>query len=564
MPQANAPAKDAIDATVVIGVNDETLKPQHVFVSNGSCTTNCLAPLVKVLAASPLWLLGDRVRFEPQDEAWNLRRQWEFGRRFLYRWNDAERLLFLGRLPMVGLGAVLGLAVFLWTRRHWGLPAATLALLLTVFSPDLLAHGGLVTTDAGIALFLFLSVTAFAALLERLTPARALRTALALGAAFATKFSAVVLFPILGILGLLAVVRRRPLTLAWRGREWTAESPWRRLALLLAVALVLALAVVVLIWACYGFAARLSPDAAVEGSFEWSRVEPSNAWLRSAASAVRGSGLLPEAYVFGFLRFFKHSEARPSFLLGAVSEQGFWYFFPVSFALKTPLALMLLLLLAVATRRAHRASWPLEAALLVPVAVYLAVTMLRTLNIGHRHLLPIYPFLFVMAGRSAAWAAARSRAALAVVAALACWYAVSVVRVHPHYLAYFNEAAGGPANGYRLLVDSSLDWGQDLPALKRYVESRGIPHLKLSYFGSADPSYYGIPADLLPSHMLPPPREVLRAVRPGDLLAVSATNLQGLYLAAEDKPLMAILRSRRPLDNVGYSILIYRADFNWP
>ena len=100
-----------------------------------------------------------------------------------------------------------------------------------------------------------------------------------------------------------------------------------------------------------------------------------------------------------------------------------------------------------------------------------------------------------------------------------------------------NELGGGPGNGYRLFADSSLDWGQDLKNLKVYLVRRGLAGVKLSYFGTADPAYYEIPGDLLPSHMLPPPRVTAREVRPGDLLAVSATNLQGVYLPPEDQPL---------------------------
>ena len=147
--------------------------------------------------------------------------------------------------------------------------------------------------------------------------------------------------------------------------------------------------------------------------------------------------------------------------------------------------------------------------------------------------------------------------------AAAAWYGVSVARVHPHYLAYFNEAAGGPANGYRLLVDSSLDWGQDLAGLRDWLSAHGIARAKLSYFGTADPEYHRVPVDLLPGYMLPRPRTTIYEVVPGDVVAVSATNLQEVYVDPEVRPLMALLRARAPIGQVGYSILVYRADFAW-
>jgi hypothetical protein len=151
-----------------------------------------------------------------------------------------------------------------------------------------------------------------------------------------------------------------------------------------------------------------------------------------------------------------------------------------------------------------------------------------------------------------------------LVIALLCWYGVSTLRVHPHYLAYFNELTGGPARGHHYLVDSNLDWGQDLKGLARWVAEHRVPRIRLSYFGTADPDYYGIPHDLLPGTMAPPPLGVVRQVRREDVVAVSATNLQGVYLDPSDRPLMERLRRSEPIDNIGYSILIYRADFAWP
>ena len=133
----------------------------------------------------------------------------------------------------------------------------------------------------------------------------------------------------------------------------------------------------------------------------------------------------------------------------------------------------------------------------LPVAVYLALTLTRGLNIGHRHLLPIYPFLFVAAGRATLVRGWRPLS-VAVVAA-AVWYAVSVARVHPHYLAYFNEAAGGPAHGYRLLADLNLDWGQDLKRLpERLVRAHGIDRAKLCTSAPPIPSTTTCPPTCCP------------------------------------------------------------------
>jgi len=189
--------------------------------------------------------------------------------------------------------------------------------------------------------------------------------------------------------------------------------------------------------------------------------------------------------------------------------------------------------------------------------------MSRSLNIGHRHLLPLLPFVLLVAARAfvALWRRS-GRAGHAVLVLLLGWYAASVLRVHPHYLAYFNESVR-PENGHRFLVDSNLDWGQDLPGLKAYMEREGVARLKLSYFGTAEPRFYGILCDRLPGY--PPPPDAVKAVEPGELVAVSATNLEAVYLSDDPdaERLMRRLKRQQPIAWIGYSILIYRAEFSW-
>ena len=520
-------------------------------------------PLVAKLAASPL--LAMDVRFPTDDPAWAMGRPYEVGRRFLYRWNDGDRLLARGRAVVLALAAVLAACVFLWTRATWGSAAAALALLLAVTSPDVLAHGQLVTTDLGATLFIFLTAISFQRVTERVSVGRTLAAALAMGAAFSTKFSALILLPVLVALAVMAALRTDEMTLAVHDPPrplLTRATRLRAMAVVLAAMAAIAYGV---LWAVYAFHFAATEDPAFEASIPWDRLRPESALLARAIDVARGAHLLPEGYLWGFVRFFKHQQARPSFLLGARSDDGFLGFFPVSFAVKTPVALLILVALALWLTFARGMRRRSDIFLWVPVLLYAGVSLTRGINIGHRHLLPLYPFLFVGAGRVATWASGQwpRRGPAALVATLAAWHLGAALWIHPHYLAYFNELAGGPSRGYRILVDSSLDWGQDLRGLRPYMEAHGIPRVKLSYFGTADPEYYGIPHDQLPSY-LPLPRPVVRSFAPGDVLAVSATNLQGVYLEPEDRPMMERLRREQPVGSVGYSILIFRPDFAWP
>jgi hypothetical protein len=500
-------------------------------------------PLVKVLAAAPLLFLRPAVHTD--DRAWREARQWEFGRRFLYRWNDGERLLFLGRLPVVALASCLVAAVFFEARRRFGPAAAVAAAFLAALSSEVLAHGSIVTTDLAFALFFFLAVAWLDRALDTPSGARWALAGLAAGAAFATKLSAPILVPVIAILGLLSpAARRRP----------------GRVVLGLAGSSAVALAV---LWASYGFSPALSPDPAVRAGLRAPlEATPEGLAARTAVAAAR-LGLVPEDYARGALFVMTHSEARATFLDGELSLRGFPSYFLFTTLYKTPLPLMALA--AAALLRLPRLGRRDGVFLWLPLAVYVVLTFTRGLQIGHRHLLPLLPFVFVSAGEAAAaMAASRARVARAAVALLAAWYAFGTLRTHPHHLAYFNEIAGGPANGYRHLVDSNLDWGQDLKRLAGWWRAAGRPPLKLSYFGSADPAYYGIEAAALPGYSAPHPPRVTREVARGELLAVSATNLQGVYLDPEDRPLMARIREMAPVARVGESILVYRADFDWP
>jgi hypothetical protein len=251
---------------------------------------------------------------------------------------------------------------------------------------------------------------------------------------------------------------------------------------------------------------------------------------------------------------------HPAFLMGCTSDHGWWYAIPVALALKTPIAL-LLLLAAAALRLASqwdRSRWRAAAFLLLPALAVIGFFSLRQASIGLRYVLPAVPFLLVFASGVLA-PVPRARPARAVLLGLLSWYVGASLFIHPHYLAYFNEIAGGPSRGYRLLVDSNLDWGQDLPGLAQFMRERGVESVHLSYFGSDAPARYGIRYDWLPSFELERPASQSETELPRrGWFAISATNLQGLYLPQPET--FAWLREREPVAEIGYSIFVYHVE----
>jgi 4-amino-4-deoxy-L-arabinose transferase-like glycosyltransferase len=271
----------------------------------------------------------------------------------------------------------------------------------------------------------------------------------------------------------------------------------------------------------------------------------------SRSSSPWWDALLPRAYLQGLADLFM-SRRRPAFLMGDISADGWWYYFIVTFLLKTSLPLLLLFALAsVNVPQWWRKNPVALLFLIIPVIVYFGIASASRFNIGHRHILPIYPFLFVLAGSLVPWVRQQRALLKGGVGLLIVWYIVSSLSIFPHYLAYFNELAGGPENGYKYLIDSNLDWGQDLKGLKRYMEEHRIERVWLKYFGTASPDYYGIAYNVLPTSpgfATHSERETPRYV------AISVSLLQGEPAYFEE------FRRREPIAKIGYSIFLYRLD----
>jgi 4-amino-4-deoxy-L-arabinose transferase-like glycosyltransferase len=247
-------------------------------------------------------------------------------------------------------------------------------------------------------------------------------------------------------------------------------------------------------------------------------------------------------------------EGRSSFVMGRHTLKGVWWYFPAALAVKTPLLALFGAAagLVLAVRNFRRGYlW-----LIIPAAVYFAASLTTKVQIGYRHIMPVMPFLAVLAGIALARLLEIKKGAWLVCGLLALT-AVSVSGAHPYYLAYFNELSGGPANGYKLFVDSNLDWGQDVKGVAGYLRARGNPPVIFSYFGVARPESYGVnylPLGVVSNIELPGTGVQVCAMK-DVLLAVSATNLQGTYYP--DKETFSWLKARKPVHTAGYSIFVY-------
>jgi len=576
-------------------------------------------------AALPL-LAMPRVKFPPLDQlSWRISDVWDLGFQFFYKLdNPLGTMLWAGRAMIALFSVATGWLVFWWARRLHGVAGALLAAALFVFSPEMLAHGALITSDMPACFCFLAAVTAFWVMLHRLCAGTWMTFGLTLDALALAKFSAPLILPMLVVLLAVRLAAGGGLAVAWPWHS-TVIGRWRQAAALGGATLTAAALAILLVWAGYGFRYQMYQHyepGHVRSLVGWDVLIQEGGPVVAAFQFARSHELLPESYLYGFAHTFHYSRYRRAFLNGDYRSRGWWWFFPYAFAIKTPLALGGLLGLAGLVAWQTRGTAPNAAALpagavapprgtrlyawsplLTLVVVYGASALTSHLDIGHRHILPMYPVLFIMAGGAAALGRPRWRWPAVIVLWLVVWFTGESIWIRPSYLAYFNELIGGPANGYRHLADSSIDWGQDLPGLKTWLDehAQGRP-VFLSYFGSGDPVYYGIHATRVADDNfdLRLPRRFPALLTAG-LYCISATQFDQVYSRArgrwdEEKEgdyqrqlhtimqrarspephppldvlqrfedfqfarLCYFLQNRQPIAEIGYSILVFDLD----
>jgi hypothetical protein len=469
-------------------------------------------PLLRMWAAFPLVFMRN-VTFDTNSAHWLKGDNTEFCHEFLYKQNDADRLLYPARFMIVLLGIALGVVLFAWARELFGCGVAAVVLALYTLEPNILAHASVVTTDLGFT-FLFCSTLYF---LWRITRALNAVNLVGLAVFFAlaqvSKFPALALMPIAIVLLAIHGVRKRCLI---------------KMLFVLVCMLITAYTA---IWTVYGFCHA----ADIDGYF------------------------LPRAYVQGIpLGLIPSTHHWPAFLAGKISEHGWWYYYPVAFIIKTPIAILALFFGGLVVCGMCREKFlENEVFLLLPLAMFFTSVSLVKLDTGLRYILPVYPLVLLIAGKFVA-TMVNDRRRLLLGAALTL-AGIELATVYPHTLAFFNFLVGGPRGGSRILVDSNLDWGQDLKLLKHWMNDHDIRHINLCYFGTADPAYYGINCAMLPGS----PVAAFDAPQLPGYVAISVTNLRGVYLPERGRMFYEPLNRVEPVATVGHSIFIYYLERPW-
>ncbi len=546
--------------------HDYRLNPEH-------------PPLIKMLAALPLQFLD--VTFPTEELAWQEGNQWESGWKFIYHPdNNADQIFFWARLPILLLSILLGIYIYRWTKEVFNKKVALIALFLFTLSPNIIAHSRLVTTDLGVTATFFIAMYYFYKFIKKPSWKYIIISGITLGIAQLVKFSNILLLAYLIILIIVLVLfYNKKIEFNFLGalkikREWL-----KRLYVFFGSFIIMCLICFILVEIVYALVIFNTPQdllhTIINGSITNVELNPAKDILHTM---IDNPVLKPIGYyLLGLMMVFvRVGGGNTTYFLGETTNQSFWYFYPISFLIKTPITTLILFILsiigafkfAVAKAINHdnvsflRKFWRtiknyindnlLEFIAISVIAMFFFVGIKGNLNIGMRHILPLYPFLFILCAKYFAKLFGKTNIALKVFGVLLLvWYAFSNFITYPSYLAYFNEFAGGVKNGYRYTTDSNVDWGQDLKRLAKFVDKNNIDHITIDYFGGSVPKYYIDESKITLWHS--------SLGKPHGWFAVSATYYQNSqwYAKTEGQLDYTWLNDIKPVEIIGGSILVY-------
>ncbi len=500
-----------------------------------------MPPLIKIVAG---WVPGFfRLPIPYEHEVWKTQHEWWISGEMMLRMSGAEihRLFFWSRLPLLVFPLLTALLVWHWGRQLFGRWVGVALALAWALEPTALAHGALFKNDLA-ATFTYLLFWYRA---WRFWKDPRLRNAAWLGGALLLALLAK-----MSLLFLLAVAPGVVLL-----RYATRRGPWLR-AGLPAIALVLGITYLGLV-AAYQFDTRRLPATELAAH-------------RADASLPRW--FIWPAHVFNLLPvpirmwkgavslFQSNASGNLVYLLGKIHPDGHPFYFPIALALKVPIPLQILVLCGAALaalRLWRRRLGAADAFWLAPPLLYIGLASLATLQLGVRLVLPALPFGLLWGGMAvAAWMHDRR---IAILAGLFTWLAVRCADVYPHGISYFNSWVGGPEHGHEYLADSNVDWGQDLPALAKFVRDHDLGKIRLSYFGNDNPWRYFREDEI---EILVPPwgkewaKGSIYKPEPG-FYAISATLIPGHFFGPLYRDYYQVFREMEPIAKAGYSIHIY-------
>jgi hypothetical protein len=574
--------------------HDMRLNPEH-------------PPLIKDLAGLPLFFMS-HLKFDITKDFWakDVNGQWDAGHDLLWKeGNNADKIIFWSRLPMVLLSLIFGLFIFKWVKEIAGTVAGLFALTIYAFDPNILGHNHFVTTDLGIAAFMTFSFYYFLRFIKHPSWKHAIIGGIFLGLVQLAKFSSIMLFPIFGLALILYPLIKKIEPSDWKNKLKTVGEYLGKGIAAFTVS-------IILVWGVYFINIYNMPKEklaeTIEYYFPYDDPSPKAVLTNKVLLVLNKSEATKplSEYFLGIAMVFKRVEGgNGAYFMGQVSGKAFPAYFPTVFLIKEPLPNLFFMISALvlslaafikfvssATRRPLKNVWEsiihylrvniTSVSLGAFIVLYAYISITGNLNIGFRHLFPILPFVYILTAKVIfdLWRKLHSRQSELIfgiaLSALLLFLVSDTVTAYPAYMSYFNQTAGGPKNGYRYVTDSNADWGQDLKRLKSWVneynncsiqperkvlckgipeeitkKENGIKKIHLNYFGGVDIKYYfGDQAiDWWDSR---------RPLEPG-WYAISTNYLMGSIYDKEKKDAESYrwIQNIKPVTQVGTSIFVY-------
>lgn len=474
-------------------------------------------PLIKALAGIPLLFMN--LNFPLDHTSWttDVNGQWNSGPEFIYQRNDhrADRIIFWSRVPMVLLMILLGFFVFKWTKELAGEKAAIIATFLFAFSPNIIAQGRFVTTDVGLAAFLIISLYYFVKFLKDPSRRNTWKFGIAFGLVQLAKFSAFMLVPYYGLVVIVWLVLK-----IFNDNK----SVWKYIKTYVGKSIIAVVIAYLLVGGVYGILTWNEPPSIIQRDIK--EILRSNKYFNEDAMgksliAMADTPILKgySVYSLGLIMVFQRTTGgNTTYFLGEVSSAGWRYYFPLTFLMKEPISSLIIIFSAfisiliiliyriikitpkeyLVSIREYALNNPAPWIIFGFICLYWLSSITSNLNIGFRHILPTVPLMYILASKVMTRVNNFVRehltpqayyGHLAIIGILGIWLVASNLYNYPLYLPYFNEVIGSK-NGYKWIVDSNVDWGQDLKRLAKFVEKNNIDKIHLDYFGGGSPKYY--------------------------------------------------------------------------
>ncbi len=449
-------------------------------------------PLVKMWCAIPLL---HRDLTQPAYTGGSFKKEgFVLGQRFFVA-NGIDRTLIPARLMAALLSAMLAITIFLAAFEMYGQTAALFALALFCFDPNFIAHGAFVTTDIGASFTLLLSIYLFYRVLRAPSVGRVVWLGVAVGMTLTAKFTGIFVVPMMVLIALLDLWNRK------RAESAEQEGATSR-QLTIAIAAVSTIGLF-FVWAIYRFRFAARPANLIMNPATSQYIqELSSPFNRSVMLWVANHHVLPEAYLYGLADTKISASSLPSYLFGHLTHQASRWYYPAALTIKSTLPFLILLLVTIVVLASRRWKLRREAiVLLVPPAVLFVIASTSDIGIGFRHLLPIFPMLYILIAGCAVHLVKENRKLTYVLGALLLWQIVTSELSRPGLVAYANEAWGGPAKTHLYLTDSNTDWGQQLRYVKKYLDEHPNVPCYFAYFeqGPVDFRDYGVRCQVLPT-----------------------------------------------------------------